>query len=130
MISINEQTVEIVEEMMTWEEELKVKTHTLDNGATVIDCGVNVDGSIEAGLMFTEVCMGGLATTSVSVHKIGDTPFPFIDVTTDHPSIACLAAQKAGWSVSVGDYFAMGSGPARALALKPKHTYEKINYED
>lgn len=130
MISINEQTVEIVEEMMSWEEELKVKTHTMDNGATVIDCGVNVDGSIEAGLMFTEVCMGGLATTSVSVHKIGDVPFPFIDVTTDHPSIACLASQKAGWSVSVGDYFAMGSGPARALALKPKHTYERINYKD
>src|SRR5665648_69959 len=99
MISINDQTVEIIDDMMTWEEELKVKTHTLANGATVIDCGVNIDGSIEAGLMFTEVCMGGLATTNVSVHKIGGIPFPFIDVTTDYPSIACLAAQKAGLSL-------------------------------
>ncbi len=24
----------------------------------------------------------------------------------------------------------MGSGPARALSLKPKHTYEVIDYED
>ena len=61
---------------------------------------------------------------------IKEFPFPFIDVNTDFPSIACLGAQKAGWTIKVGNYFAMGSGPARALSLKPKHTYEVIDYED
>ena len=32
--------------------------------------------------------------------------------------------------MSVGDFFALGSGPARALSLKPAETYEEINYKD
>ena len=46
---------------------------------------------------------------------------PFIDVNTDFPSISCLGAQKAGWTVKVGNYFAMGSGPARALPQAEAH---------
>ncbi|MCL7414155.1 MAG: methenyltetrahydromethanopterin cyclohydrolase, partial [ANME-2 cluster archaeon] len=130
MLSVNEKGFEIAEEMMDWAEELKVKAIELKNDARVIDCGVNVSGSYDAGLMFTDICMGGFCTTNVSVHKVGDIPLAFIDVTTDHPAISCLGAQKAGWQISVDKYFAMGSGPARALALKPKHTYERIQYED
>jgi methenyltetrahydromethanopterin cyclohydrolase len=130
LLSVNERALDIAEEMMDFEEELKVESLRLENGANVIDCGVNVTGSYEAGLMFTDICMGGLNTSSISVHKIGDIPLSFIDITTDHPAIACLGSQKAGWQISVGDYFAMGSGPARALALKPKKTYERIGYQD
>ncbi|MCL7476237.1 MAG: methenyltetrahydromethanopterin cyclohydrolase [ANME-2 cluster archaeon] len=130
MLSVNEKGLEIAEEMMDWAEELKVKAIELKNDARVIDCGVNVSGSYDAGLMFTDICMGGFCTTNISVHKVGDIPLAFIDVTTDHPAISCLGAQKAGWQISVDKYFAMGSGPARALALKPKHTYERIQYED
>lgn len=130
MLSVNEKGLEIAEEIMDWAEELKVKTIELKNDAHIIDCGVNVSGSYDAGLMFTDLCMGGFCTTNISVHKVGDIPLAFIDVTTDHPAISCLGAQKAGWQISVDKYFAMGSGPARALALKPKHTYERIQYED
>ncbi len=130
MLSVNEKGLEIAEEMMDWAEELKVKTIELKNNAHVIDCGVNVSGSYDAGLMFTDICMGGLCTTGISVHKVGEIPLAFIDVTTDHPAISCLGAQKAGWQISVDKYFAMGSGPSRALSLKPKHTYERIQYED
>ena len=41
-----------------------------------------------------------------------------MQVTTDDPVRACLASQYAGWQVSVGKYFAMGSGPMRALAAR------------
>jgi methenyltetrahydromethanopterin cyclohydrolase len=74
--------------------------------------------------------MGGLGEINFRMGDISGIPMPFIDVNTDFPSISCLGAQKAGWTVKVGNYFAMGSGPARALALKPKHTYEVIGYED
>ena len=122
--------MEIAEDMMDWSEELKIKTLELKNGSKVIDCGINVPGGYEAGLMFTEICMGGFGGCSMSVHKINDIPLAFIDVTTDHPAMSCLGAQKAGWRISVDKYFAMGSGPARALALKPKKTFERIKYED
>lgn len=130
MLSVNDKALEITEEMMDWAEELKIESSQLGNGSTVIDCGVNVPGSYEAGRLFTEVCMGGYATTTITTHKVGDVPLAFIDVTTDQPSIACLGAQKAGWQLQVDKYFAMGSGPARALALKPKKTYDRIGYED
>ncbi len=122
--------MEIAEEMMDWSEELKIKTLELKNGSKIIDCGINVPGGYEAGLLFTEICMGGFGGCSISVHKINEIPLSFVDVTTDHPAMACLGAQKAGWRISVDKYFAMGSGPARALALKPKKTYERIKYED
>ncbi|MCZ7402483.1 MAG: methenyltetrahydromethanopterin cyclohydrolase, partial [Candidatus Methanoperedens sp.] len=130
MVSVNEKAMEIVEDMMDWSDELKVRALELKNGGKVIDCGINVDGGYEAGLMFTEICMGGFGACSMSVHKVGEIPLAFVDVTTDHPAISCLGAQKAGWRISVDKYFAMGSGPARALALKPKKTFERIKYED
>jgi methenyltetrahydromethanopterin cyclohydrolase len=37
-----------------------------------------------------------------------------VQVATDHPVAACMAAQYAGWQISVGKFFAMGSGPMRA----------------
>ena len=55
---------------------------------------------------------------------------PSVKIKTDFPAISTLGAQKAGWSVSVGEFFALGSGPARALSLKPAETYEEIDYKD
>ncbi len=130
MLSVNEKAMEIAEEMMDWSEELRVKVLELKNGSKVIDCGINAEGGYEAGLMFTDICMGGFGANSITVHKVNEIPLAFIDVTTDHPAISCLGSQKAGWRISVNKYFAMGSGPARALALKPKKTYERIKYED
>ncbi|RQD82540.1 methenyltetrahydromethanopterin cyclohydrolase, partial [Methanosalsum natronophilum] len=46
------------------------------------------------------------------------------------PTTACMASQYAGWKISVGNYFGMGSGPGRALGLKPKELYEEIGYQD
>jgi methenyltetrahydromethanopterin cyclohydrolase len=41
---------------------------------------------------------------------------PALTVTTDRPAVACLAAQYAGWKLEHGDFFALASGPGRALA--------------
>ena len=37
-----------------------------------------------------------------------------MQVATDQPVLACMAAQYAGWQIAVGKFFAMGSGPMRA----------------
>jgi methenyltetrahydromethanopterin cyclohydrolase len=47
-----------------------------------------------------------------------DTGGPAVQVTTDDPVRACLASQYAGWQVQVGKFFAMGSGPMRAVAAR------------
>ena len=130
MLSVNELALEIFDNLAELSEEFNATYHELDNGARIVDCGVSTRGGYAAGRAFTEICMGGLGEVNFRMGQIKEFPLPFIDINTDFPSIACLGAQKAGWTIKVGNYFAMGSGPARALSLKPKHTYEVIEYED
>ena len=130
VLSVNELALEIFENLAEYAEEFNAAYHELDNGARIIDCGVSTRGGYAAGRAFTEICMGGLGEVNFRMANIKDFPLPFIDVFTDFPSISCLGAQKAGWTIKHNNYFAMGSGPARALSLKPKHTYEVIGYED
>ncbi|UUX92888.1 methenyltetrahydromethanopterin cyclohydrolase [Methanoplanus endosymbiosus] len=130
MISINQLTEPIVQEMIIRQSELEVSSNTLENKATIIDCGINVRGSYQAGIMYVQACLGGLATAGITTGHINGIPFPFLDLTIQHPAIACLGSQKAGWIIKTEGYSAMASGPARALALKPKKTYSTIGYSD
>jgi methenyltetrahydromethanopterin cyclohydrolase len=41
-----------------------------------------------------------------------------------------LASQFAGWQVKGDGFSAIASGPARALALKPKDLYEKLQFKE
>jgi methenyltetrahydromethanopterin cyclohydrolase len=53
-----------------------------------------------------------------------------VTVWTDHPAVSCMASQYAGWSVSVGKFFGMGSGPLRAHARVETELFEKLGYEE
>lgn len=130
MISVNERAFKIVEKMLGRADELRIRTQKLPNNSTVIDCGVSVSGSYAAGILFIETCMGGLGTVAIRNGVIKGKTFSFVDVATESAAIACLGAQKAGWKIGVGNYAAMGSGPARALAKKPRDVFERIHYED
>lgn len=132
MVSVNLEAKKIVDRMIERADDLKINVDKLENGSTVIDCGVNVDGSIKAGELYTGVCLGGLADVGISIPGDLSERFalPSVKIKTDFPAVSTLGAQKAGWSVSVGDFFALGSGPARALSLKPAETYEEIGYRD
>lgn len=99
-------------------------------GAKILDCGVKARGGYEAGRIITEICLGGCGRAEISSVRYDDFVLPAVYVYTDHPAIATLGSQFAGWRIKVGKYQAMGSGPARALALKPKELYEKIDYRD
>ncbi|MCS7139157.1 MAG: methenyltetrahydromethanopterin cyclohydrolase [Candidatus Nezhaarchaeota archaeon] len=130
MISINRLAMKIVSELMDGREEYRVKVEKLPCGATVIDTGLEAVGGYLAGLKLTEICLGGLARCWLTYQVYGDMELPAIVVATDHPAISLLGSQLAGWMVKVGDFFAPSSGPARALALKPKKVFEKLGYKD
>ena len=129
-ISVNEHAMRVVKEALDRRDELHIRVEKRPKGATIIDAGVAVPGGYAAGLIVTRICMAGLCEVSVSSRNFGDFTLPTINVATDHPAISTLGAQFAGWQIKVGDYFAMGSGPARALALKPKELYAEIDYKD
>ncbi len=108
----------------------RVKVTTTESGATLIDAGMQAEGGFDAGRTITEVSMGGLGSAQLLSKRYGDLELPSIFVSTDHPAVATLGSQFAGWQVKSGDFFAIGSGPARALALKPRNIFDKIKYED
>jgi methenyltetrahydromethanopterin cyclohydrolase len=128
-LSMNKLAARLVAEMLAREEELKV-TSTRIAGATVIDAGVKARSSFEAGIYVSKICLGGLASVSATSYRIREYYVPAVEVSTDHPVEACMASQLAGWRISVKDFFANGSGPARALARKPKKLFEKIGYSE
>lgn len=130
MISINGTAMPAVMEMIGHRDELGVAVARQGNGATCIDCGVHVPGSYRAGSLFVEACLAGLATTAITMDRVGGMIFPFLHLTIRQPALACLGSQKAGWTIKAGSYSAMASGPARALAQKPKETYRRIGYRD
>lgn len=132
MVSVNLEAKKTVDRMIADKDKLKISVDKLANGSTVIDAGVNVSGSFKAGELYTDICLGGLADVGISITADLTENFvlPSVKIKTDFPSISTLGAQKAGWSVSVDDFFALGSGPARALALKPAETYREIGYQD
>jgi methenyltetrahydromethanopterin cyclohydrolase len=129
-ISVNKHAMPIVKEVIARRDELQVKVEKRLKGATIIDAGVAAPGGYQAGLMTLRLCMAGLCDVSISSRPYGDFDLPTVNVGTDQPAISTLASQFAGWEIKRAEYFGMGSGPARALALKPKEIYAEIDYKD
>src|SRR5215207_889252 len=129
-LRMNEAAGEIADGMADQADLLRIKTSRLPGGARVIDAGVEVDGGIEAGLALSEICMGGLGNVTTTPVQIGGESYPGLLVWTDHPAVSCMASQYAGWAISVGKFFAMGSGPLRAHARVERELYEKLGYEE
>ncbi len=98
---------------------LRIRVHDT-GGARVLDAGAEHTGSMAAGLFLARLCLADLASVTIRPRGVSsDSEFIGTDldvfVQSDHPLHACLGAQYAGWPVSVGDYFAMASGPMRSV---------------
>jgi methenyltetrahydromethanopterin cyclohydrolase len=129
-LGMNQIASEIADGMAEQADVLRVRTFRLAGGARVLDAGVEVDGGIEAGLALSEICMGGLGNVTAAPLQIGGESYPGVLVWTDHPAVSCMASQYAGWAISVGKFFAMGSGPLRAHARVERELFEKLGYEE
>jgi methenyltetrahydromethanopterin cyclohydrolase len=120
--SLNHLAGRIADRMVEEAAQLRLGVTRGQHGETVIDCGANHAGGIEAGLRMAGVCMGGLGTIRiVPVDALPRWPLHVV-VRTSQPVAACLASQYAGWALrhedGDGKFFALGSGPARALIRK------------
>jgi len=129
-LSVNRLAWKLAEKLLNNQAFYGVHASKTSAGATVIDAGVNVPGGFQAGEVLTETCMGGAGKAQIDFKTYGDISLPSITVFTDYPAIAALGSQFAGWRIKEGNSIAIGSGPARALALKPKAIYEEIGYKD
>ncbi len=129
--NINKAVVDLFDEMLEMEELLRGVMNELDLGPTIFDLGLNAVGGFLAGEYITQVCMGGLSEVSLGLKNYDENlVFPTITVVTDFPIESTMASQFAGWSINKDNYHAMASGPARILAKKPKHIFEKIQIHE
>ena len=126
MISLNEQALRLADGLAADAEAAGVEVSTLSNGTRVIDCAA---GGFEAGRAFAEICMAGLGSVAYAPLVIEGRWLPALTVTTDRPAVACLAAQYAGWRIDRDGYFAMGSGPGRAL-IRAEDLYDDLDWDE
>lgn len=132
-LSVNGGVLPLIETLQRRAAELRIGVSTGPAGETLIDAGASVTGSLEAGRLMTEICLGGLGEVTLgSAPYLPNWPFT-LTTRTSQPVVACLGSQYAGWQLTSGEgdaaYFAMGSGPGRALAGK-EALFNHIAYAD
>ena len=117
-LTLNERALRLAEYMASSADALRIEVQNTCEGARLVDCGIKTPGGLQAGLALARVCLAGQAEISLAPRDVAGIACPSVVVTTDHPVLACMASQYAGWQIAVGKFFAMGSGPMRAAYAK------------
>lgn len=130
ILSVNQTAWKLAQKLLDNPDLYRVAISKSTAGATIIDAGVKVPGGYQAGKILTELCLGGAGKVKLGFKSYETLDMPSVTVSMDHPAIAALGSQFAGWRIKEEANIAIGSGPARALALKPKDIYEEIGYKD
>ena len=127
--SINGLSQPLVDALLHDAKQLNLLVTQHASGATIVDAGITVAGSLEAGRRIAEICMGGLGRV-----KLLQSPqfahYPdIINAYSQSPVLACLGSQYAGWALQHEQFFSLGSGPARSIAQR-EELFKELNYQD
>ena len=143
-LSVNQGASALTAALVADASHLGLRVHPGPSGVRVVDAGIGTTGSIEAGLRIAQICMGGLGQVQLAAGVMGGSGAPgeavawptWLQVASAQPVLACLASQYAGWSLAASKeetggkrFFALGSGPARALACK-EPLFAELGYRD
>lgn len=128
--SVNARAGKLVDDLVANAQALRCSVTTGGAGERCIDLGSGVPGGLEAGRRLGEICMGGLGTVSITSSS-GLERWPLgVVVHSSNPVVACLGSQYAGWTITDDSgFFALGSGPARALS-RVEELYKELGYVD
>lgn len=133
--SVNQLAAPLFDRLVREAARLRVAVAQDESGATVVDAGIGAPGGIEAGLLVAGLCMGGLGEITHQAAPREGWP-GWLHVRSSQPVLACMASQYAGWSLAATKeetggkkFFALGSGPARALACK-EPLFGELAYRD
>jgi len=130
-VSVNARAAKLVEDLIQNAAALRCAVSIGEAGERRVDLGAKAIGGLEAGRRLGEICMGGLGTVAItSASGLERWPLGVV-VHSTNPVIACLASQYAGWTIKEEEsgFFALGSGPARALS-RVEDLYKELGYVD
>jgi methenyltetrahydromethanopterin cyclohydrolase len=127
--SVNTAVAALVERLVDEAASLRLGVSKGPKGCTLVDCGIEHCGGLEAGLLVTEICMGGLGSAILQpTWSFARWPWA-ISIHSTNPVLSCLGSQYAGWNLAFGDFLSLGSGPARALAGR-EELFKELDYQD
>ena len=127
--SVNLLSQPLVESLLSNAKALKLLVRQHETGATIVDAGITVEGSAEAGRAIAEICMGGLGRVMLKQSAAFVQHQSIISTYSQSPVLACLGSQYAGWSLQHDKFFSLGSGPARAIAQR-EDLFKELAYQD
>ncbi len=136
-LSVNALSERLVARLVDDAARLRVAVSRTDAGTVLVDAGIDAPGSLDAGVLIARICMGGFGRVALRMNFDAAPLWPtMLDVHTSSPVLACLGSQYAGWSLSATKeqtggkkFFSLGSGPARALAVK-EPLFAELGYRD
>src|SRR5262249_51210846 len=70
-LALNRRALELADAMAAEAEGLRIRVTRLGNGTRVVDCGVEVEGGLEAGRRLAEICLGGRGAVSFTTVEVG-----------------------------------------------------------
>ena len=126
--SINELSQPLVDALLHDAKQLNLLVTQHASGTTIVDAGITVAGSLEAGRRIAEICMGGLGRVKL-LQSLQFAHYPdIINAYSQSPVLACLGSQYAGWALQHEQFFSLGSGPARSIAQR-EELFKELNYQ-
>ena len=128
-LSVSNLAKKLVKKLIDNSKKLNVLVKKGPLNCTIIDAGIKIKGSEQAGKLIAEICMGGLGI--INLKKTDTFPnWPLeTKVESKHPVISCLASQYAGWNLSHKKFYALASGPGRAIARR-EELFKDLQYVD
>ncbi|PPR38214.1 MAG: Methenyltetrahydromethanopterin cyclohydrolase [Alphaproteobacteria bacterium MarineAlpha6_Bin4] len=128
-LSVSNLAKGLVDKLINNSKELNVLIKKGPLDCTIIDAGLETKGSQEAGKLIAEICMGGLG--SIKLEKTSTFPHWPLEtkVKSKEPVISCLGSQYAGWNLSYEKFYALASGPGRAIARR-EDLFNELKYKD
>ena len=128
-LSVSNLAKKLVEKLIDNSKKLNVLVKKGPLNCTIIDAGIKIKGSEQAGKLIAEICMGGLGI--INLKKTNTFPHWPLEtkVESKHPVISCLASQYAGWNLSHEKFYALASGPGRAIARR-EELFKDLQYVD
>lgn len=135
-LSVNALARPLVQQLLAQAEALGLKVAHDKRGVCHVDAGLATIGSVQAGLLIGEICLGGLGQVRLQGDAQAAGWPSWLVVSSAQPVLACLGSQYAGWSLAASKeetgarkFFSLGSGPARALAGK-EALFTQLGYRD
>ena len=128
-LSVSNLAKKLVDKLISNSKELNILIKKGPLNCTIIDAGIETDGSEQAGKLIAEICMGGLGIINLKkTDTFPNWPLETI-VKSKHPVISCLASQYAGWNLTHEKFYALASGPGRAIARR-EELFKDLKYKD